>query len=198
MRIGLYGGSFDPIHFGHLMPVRAARDVLALERVVYLPTGRPPHKGPRMAAAEHRFAMVELALAGEEGFVACRHELDESRPSYTIDTVERFRREHPRDELVLVIGADSWAELESWRDWRRLLERVELAVMVRPEWEPGEIAGERAAAVLRGRVCFVANEPLELSSRDLRERLGRGEEVSSREVPHLVLDYIRKYDLYRS
>ena len=198
MRIGLFGGSFDPIHYGHLVPVRTARQELALGRVVYLPTGQPPHKSPRTAPAEHRFAMVELALAAEEGFVACRHELDESRPSYTIDTVEHFRRERPDDELVLLIGADSWRELESWRDWQRLLELVELAVLVRPGEPPDDLAGERAAAVERGRVRFVANQPLELSSRDLRRRLRRGEEISRHEVPSLVLDYIRKYDLYRS
>jgi len=136
VRIGLYGGSFDPIHYGHILPVRAARDELALDRVVYLPTGRPPHKPPRVASAEHRFAMVELALAGEEGFVACGYELDASRPSYTIDTVDRFQREQPEDDFVLVVGADSWVELQSWREWRRLLGSVDLAVLVRPGWEP--------------------------------------------------------------
>jgi nicotinate-nucleotide adenylyltransferase len=200
VRIGLYGGSFDPIHYGHLVPVRAARRELALDRVVYLPTGRPPHKSPRVAPAEHRFAMVELALAAEEGCVVCRHELDESRPSFTIDTVERFRRERLDDEPVLLVGADSWHDFESWRDWRRLLDLVELAVLVRPGREPppGELVGERAAAVERGRVRFVANQPLEISSRDLRRRLRRGEEISRHEVPLVVLDYIRKYDLYRS
>lgn len=198
MRIGLYGGSFDPIHYGHILPVRAARHELALDRVVYLPTGRPPHKGPRHASAEHRFAMVELALAGEEGFLASDYELDASRPSFTIDTVDRFQREQPEDDFVLVIGADSWAELESWREWRRLLGSVEVAVLVRPGWEPGGLTGERADAVRRGRVRFVSNKPLDVSSRGLRERLQRGEEVSSREIPDLVLDYIRKNDLYRS
>lgn len=198
MRIGLYGGSFDPIHYGHIVPVRSARDELRLERVVYLPTGRPPHKGRRSASAEHRLAMVELAIAAEKGFVACDYELDESRPSYTIDTVDRFQREQPDDDFVLIVGADSWEELEGWREGRRILGSVELAVLVRPGWTPGELAGERAEAVRRGRVRFVANEPLDVSSRELRERFRRGEEVSSLEIPDLVLDYIREHDLYRS
>lgn len=196
MRIGLFGGSFDPIHYGHILPVRAARDELRLDRVVYLPTGRPPHKGPRVAPAGRRLAMVELALAGEDGFVASDYELDDSRPSYTIDTVDRFRKEQPDDDFVLVVGADSWTQLESWREWRRLLTSVELAVLVRPGWEPGQLHGERAEAVHRGRVRFVANQPIDVSSRELRERLRRGEEVSG-EIPDLVLDYIHQHDLYR-
>ena len=123
MRIGLYGGSFDPFHYGHLLPVRAARDALVLARVVYLTTGRPPHKAPRTVSAAHRFAMVELALADEKGFVACRHELDEARPSYTVDTLERFRRESPDDELVLLVGADSWADFETWQRGHSMSQR---------------------------------------------------------------------------
>ncbi len=195
MKVGLFGGSFDPVHRGHLEPVRQARAALGLERVIYLPTARPPHKSARSATALQRYAMVELALLGEEGFFASPFEL-KGETCYTVDTVEHFRGELPGAELVLVIGADSWAAFTSWREWRRILTMTELAVLVRPGWETGELATPIADAYARGRLHFVANEPWPVSSTELRRCLGRGEEISPDTVPPLVLDYIRKYRLY--
>ena len=100
MKIGLFGGSFDPIHRGHVEPVREARRRLGLERVIYLPTATPPHKPRRaLAPALARFAMVELALLGEEGLYVSAHELTPERPAYTVETLEHFRRQMPEAEL---------------------------------------------------------------------------------------------------
>ncbi len=195
MKVGLFGGSFDPVHRGHLEPVRQARAALGLERVIYLPTARPPHKTARSATALQRYAMVELALLGEEGLCASPFELREET-CYTVDTVEHFRGEMPEAELVLLIGADSWAAFTSWREWRRILDTVELAVLVRPGWETGELDEPFARAHAQGRLHFVGNEPWPVSSTALRRQLGRGEEISPDTVPPLVLDYIRKYRLY--
>jgi nicotinate-nucleotide adenylyltransferase len=197
VKIGLFGGSFDPIHRGHLEPVRQARAALGLERVIYLPTARPPHKGERHAPALARFAMVELALLGEEGLYASPFEMRDA-VCYTVDSVEHFRRELPGAELVLLIGADSWASFTTFRSWARILDLAELAVMVRPGWESGEMAPRLAEERARGGLRFVANEPCPVSSRELRERLRRGEDVSPDQVPPLVIDYLRKYGLYRS
>lgn len=197
MKIGLFGGSFDPIHRGHLEPVRHARAALGLERVIYLPTARPPHKPDRYAPPHARYAMVELALLDEEGLYASPYEMRDET-CYTVDTVEHFRRELPVAGLVLLIGADSWASFTSWRSWPRLVDLAELAVLVRPGWETGELAPRLAEEHARGRLHFVANEPWPVSSSELRQRLARGGAASPDELPKLVIDYIHKYDLYRS
>jgi nicotinate-nucleotide adenylyltransferase len=223
-KVGLFGGSFDPIHRGHLLPVERARQALGLERVIYLPTAVPPHKPRRALAPPHaRLAMVELALLGEEGLYASAFELTPERPAYTVDTVAHFRRELPGAELYLLIGSDSFAELDHWLHWREILDLARLAVLTRPGWEierlalPAELAAlaaEAGAAGARGanddakraddadhaagpRVHLLHLPPVEGSSTRLRELLGRGEEPPPNWVPPLVLDYIRKYNLYR-
>lgn len=202
MRTGIYGGTFDPIHVGHIEPVREAIDRLSLDRVFYLPTAVPPHKRDReFAPAESRFAMVELALLGEERMVVSPFELRQDGPAYTIDTVRHFAETHAEDELFLLIGGDSFAALDSWRNWREIVERCELIVLVRPGWER-----ERTKAALdsnlsrlaRGeRVHFLGNAPVEVSSTGLRELLAAGNEIPTGVTPELVVQYLRKYSLYR-
>ncbi len=136
MKLGLFGGSFDPIHLGHITPVRAARRELGLDRVIYLPTARPPHKPDRILAPAHaRYAMVELALLDEEGLYASAHELTLERPAFTIETLEHFRREMPDAELFLLIGGDSLADLHHWVRWREIPAAARLVVLARPGWD---------------------------------------------------------------
>lgn len=202
MRIGLFGGSFDPIHCGHLRPVQQAREALEIEEVIYLPTARPPHKrGHEFAPAHARYTMVELALLAQEGLFASPFEMRPDRLSYTVETVEHFCRQRPEAEWVLLIGGDSLAELVSWREWQRIVAMVELGVLVRPGWESDALV-EQLPAELRdalgaGRLRFVPNEPVPISSTDLRRRLAAGEEISPDVLPPLVLDYVRKYELYQ-
>jgi cytidyltransferase-like protein len=120
-RVGLFGGSFDPIHQGHIAPVQMARQALAIERVLYLPTAHPPHKPEHvMAPPLARYAMVELALLGQSGLYASSFELTHERPAYTIDTVAHFRRELPGCRLFLLIGSDSSINgCAGVRLWRR-------------------------------------------------------------------------------
>ena len=201
MRIGVFGGSFDPIHYGHIRPVRAARRRLGLERVLYLPTASPPHKpGRQFAPAWSRFAMVELALLGEEGMQASPLELTPGGPAYTVDSLARLAREHPDDELWLIVGDDSFAQLPTWKSWRRLTRLARLAVLVRPSEKRRLQEGwsEELRRLAAGdRVRFVDNRPVRVSSTRLREILAAGEEVPPRTVPRSVLQYIRKYGLYR-
>ena len=201
MRIGLFGGSFDPIHVGHVAPVREVLSGLDLDRVIYLPTARPPHKPDGAAApAWARYAMVELALLHENGLVVSPFEMS-AEIAYTVDTVEHFRRLGPADDLVLIVGGDSLAAIASWRRWRRIVETVELAALVRPGWEPetllDELPDELRAAHAARRLHFVANAPVSVSSTELRRRLAAGEAVPPEILPPLVLDYVRKYGLYR-
>lgn len=201
MRVGLFGGSFDPPHRGHLEPVRAAQEELRLDRVLYLPTAQPPHKpGPRYAPPHARYAMVELALLAEEGLYASAFELTPGEPHYTIDTLEHFRRERPGDELFLIVGGDSFAELGTWRRWREIPEAAALIVLPRPGWNEARVRAEALPEIVslldRGRATYLAAPCVDLSSTALREMLARGEEPPPGALAPLVLHFIRKYALY--
>lgn len=201
-RVGLFGGSFDPVHAGHVLPAAEARRALGLERVIFLPTARPPHKPKRtLAPAWARYAMVELALLDADGLYASPHELTLGRPAYTVDTVEAFRRRWPEVALHLLVGSDSFAELATWRRWEELVDQVRLVVLARPGWDVERVAGEVPAALARrleaGEVDVVAGAPVDLSSTEIREILARGEEPPPGALSAPVLHYIRKYCLYR-
>lgn len=201
-KLGLFGGSFDPIHAGHVAPVQDARAAAGLDRVLYLPTARPPHKpGREFAPPWRRFAMVELALLDEEGLYTSARELTPDREVYTIDTVEALAAELPEAELHLVVGSDSLAELDTWRRWRELIERVRLVAIVRPGFEPAAIAPglppELRSRLDAGAILFVARRPLPWSATALREAFARGDEPPAGALHPRVLDYVRKYRLYR-
>ena len=200
MRLGLYGGSFDPIHNGHVLPVLAAKEQLGLDRVLVFPTARPPHKpGRRFAPAAVRFAMAELAFLDDSGIQVSDFELDPSERSYTIDTVRHVAGEVPEAELYLLVGGDSVATFDTWREWPAILEHVTLVALARPGTA---LAGDGAALpnflVRAGaRVERVTTVRVDVSSSGLREILSRGEEPPAGTVPDRVLDYLRKYDDYR-
>ncbi|HEX9940603.1 MAG TPA: nicotinate-nucleotide adenylyltransferase [Thermoanaerobaculia bacterium] len=200
MKIGLFGGSFDPIHRGHIDPVREARRLLGLERVIYLPTAKPPHKpGQAVAPPLARYAMTELALLCEEGLEVSPHEMTLERPAYTIETLEHFRREMPGAELFLLIGGDSFADLHHWVRWREIPEAARLVVLARPGWEIETVPLDPEVAELgrTGRVLFVRQTPVDVSSTRLRELLAAGLPLPAGTVPDLVVRYVHKYDLYR-
>jgi nicotinate-nucleotide adenylyltransferase len=202
MKIGLFGGTFDPIHFGHILPVKEARAQLGLDRVIYLPTAIPPHKpGGQVAPPHARWTMVEMALLGEPGLVADPHELTPHREAFTVDSVEYFRTTLPNTDLYLIIGCDSFAELHTWQRWQDLVSMVKLAVLVRPDWRPGaleaQLTPEVAALIGTDKVCSVANQPVSVSATELRRLLAEGAQPPEGWLPDLVLEYIRKYDLYR-
>lgn len=200
MKIGLFGGSFDPIHRGHLEPVRQARALLGLDRVIYLPTAKPPHKPERKFAPPHaRYAMVELALLYEHGLFASPHELTPERPSYTVETLEHFTREMPEAELHLLIGADSFLGLPNWVRFRDILSLARLVVLARPGWEidPRGVPAELEDFLGSDRLTVLAQEEVSVSSTRLRELLSRDEPIPAGWLPDLVLDYIAKYRLYR-
>jgi len=200
MKLGLFGGSFDPIHRGHIEPVREARRALGLDRVIYLPTAKPPHKPKRAFAPAHaRYAMVEMALLDEEGLQASAHELSLDRPSYTIETLEHFRREMPEADLHLLIGGDSFADFHHWFRFREIAQEARLVVLTRPGWdlETAALDPEVARLALSGRVHLLKQPPVDVSSTLVRERLAAGEPLPAGALPDLVVRYVQKYRLYR-
>ncbi len=202
MRVGLFGGSFDPPHEGHLQPVEAAREALGLERVLFLPTAVPPHKdGPRHAPALARYAMVELALLDREGLFASTFELVPERPAYTIDTLDHFLAIEPETDFVLLIGGDSFASFHTWRRWREIAARVPLGVLARAGWEEQKMLDaavpEVRALAENGRATLVRGPRLPYSSTDIRSALAAGQAPLEGALPELVIGYIRKYSLYR-
>jgi nicotinate-nucleotide adenylyltransferase len=210
MKLGLFGGSFDPIHWGHVRPVLRAVDELRLDRVVYLPTGRPPHKPDRkLAPALARYAMAELALLEFDCLHVSDRELSEAAPTYTVDTLQYFASAYQDTELHLLVGADAYAELRSWHRWEDILSIASIAVLARPDTTAVGGAGALAGAVPAGeaagdaarerpvRVRFVANPTLAVSSTEVRRCLARGERPPSGWVPEPVVDFALKYRLYR-
>lgn len=202
MKLGLFGGCFDPIHYGHIRPVEAAQERLGLDRVLFLPTAVPPHKPGRQFAPPHaRFAMVELALLHNPRLEVSPLELTPGRPFYTVDSLRHFRETQPDAELFLLLGGDGFVDLPNWREWEEIPRLARLAVLTRPDWHWEELrTGLPAPLVELGqsdRVEFIRNEPVDVSATDIRRRLAEGQEVSPDSVPELVLEYIRKYSLYQ-
>ncbi len=191
-RIGLFGGTFDPVHVAHVALAHAALQALSLQQVRWVPTGRPWQKQMQITPAEHREAMVRLAIAHEPGFVLDRIEIERAGPSYTLDTVREMQAAWPGREWVLIVGQDQYAGLHTWRDWPELLSRVTLAVANRPG-PPQQPAPEVAA--FKHRVVPLAM--LDVSSTDIRQRVAAGQDISQL-VPPEVARYIDRHRLYRA
>jgi nicotinate-nucleotide adenylyltransferase len=190
-RIGLFGGTFDPPHAAHLALARAARDELRLDEVRWIPAGAPWQKARRISDAAHREAMVRLAIDGEPRFVLDRCELDRQGPTYTVDTVRACAAAEPGAQWFLIIGADQYAGLHTWRDWRDVLARVTLAVANRPGPMPAP-----DPEVLRQPHRVVPLPMLDVSATDIRARVAQGLPVDSM-VPPAVARYIDQHRLYR-
>ena len=189
-RIGLLGGTFDPVHVAHLALAQAALPVLRLDQVRWIPAGQPWQKTRQVTAAHDREAMLRLAIASEPRFVLDRIELARSGPSYTLDTVKALAAAQPHTEWFLIIGADQYASLHTWADWRELLGRVVLAVANRPGPLPPvhpEVLGFPHRAV--------PLPMLDISSTDVRQRVQRGDDISAL-VPPEVARYIETHRLY--
>ncbi|MBN1442109.1 MAG: nicotinate (nicotinamide) nucleotide adenylyltransferase [Planctomycetes bacterium] len=202
MKLGILGGTFNPIHVGHLAVARAVRRALSLDRILFVPAGRPPHKTADLAPAEDRLEMVRRALVGLEGMEACDVEVRRDGLSYTVDTLEILRERYPEADLFFLIGSDTVGELESWRNLPRILEIVRLVVVNRPGHGADAGAGEAepqagpAGAPAGLELHRVSMEPCPVSSRAIREALRRGQLVRDDVVPAAVADYIAERGLY--
>jgi nicotinate-nucleotide adenylyltransferase len=186
------GGTFDPIHLGHLRAAENARESLALDRVYFVPAHTPPHRGGPGASPLDRYAMVALAVAGHPAFVASAAEIERRGPTYTVDTIHFFREAHRDCELYLIVGADTFPEMATWREAERLFAACKVAVVPRPGPErPAPVAPFPGALG----VAEVAGEGLPLSATLIRQRLLARASVRYL-VPDAVADYIEKRGLY--
>jgi len=188
--IAIFGGSFDPVHIGHLFIVEEARDVLDIEQVFFVPAYQPPHKNEApQASAEDRLAMLELALQGRPGCSVLDWEIYRGGVSYTIETVERALNVFPRAaKPKLIIGDDLCADFGSWEQADRLLDLVELVIVTRG----GSVESDTIKEY-----HLIDNSPLPVSSSDIRRRIAEGRSYRDL-VPPAVFNYIEENGLYRS
>ncbi len=193
MRIGLYGGTFDPVHLGHLRAAETAREAMSLDLVAFLPAAVPPHRGAPLSPAADRLEMARLATASHPRFDAWDAELRRPGPSYTVETVSTLLCERPSDTFVLVVGADTWPEIVTWREPQKLLSLVEVAVVDRPGYPPEEPVAPFPGA--RG-VRRAEGPSLPVSATEVRERARRGRSVRYL-VPDAVAEYIVARRLYQ-
>jgi nicotinate-nucleotide adenylyltransferase len=196
VRIGLFGGSFDPPHAGHLQLAHTALASLALDELLWIPAGQPWQRQHRLADAAHRAAMVASAIAGEPRFVLDERELRRSGPSYTLDTVRELEAERPAAALFLLIGEDQYQRLPTWQGWVELLTRVTLAVAGRGAPRPPPAAlGDVAHRILR-----LPMAPMDVSATAIRAHLAAGvaaADLVPAMVPAEVARYIDSHRLYR-
>jgi len=217
-RLGVFGGVFDPVHRGHILVAEAALSELALDSVLFLPAGKPPHKGRAVASAEHRLRMLEIALKNRQGFSLSDIELSKPETSFSVHTLEELRRTYPRAELFFIIGADAFLDLETWYRPRHVLELAHLVVVFRPPWKdesvlkspfirPGtssrissmsrvalEITEMRS--VVDSRIYFLPGPRCDMSSSRIRTLLAAGENIEEL-LPEGVQSYILSNKLYQ-
>ena len=190
-KIGLFGGSFDPVHNAHLALARHARDELQLDELRWVPAGNPWQKKGQITAAEHRLAMLHLAIEGEPRFAVEDCELKRDGPSYTLDTVRELQADRPDAQWFLVIGQDQYRNLHTWHGVQQLLQLVTLAVAQRPG--SADDADARVKAAPRVALALPA---IDISATGIRARAAAGQDISLL-VPPAVAQYIHQHRLYQ-
>lgn len=214
-RVGLFGGTFNPIHSGHLRAGEEVMERFVLNRILFVPSYIPPHKGiGDVASAEDRFRMVELACRGQHGFVPSSIEVEAPETSYSILSLEKIKALYPGAWLFFILGADAFMEIGTWREYDRILAECRFIVLDRPGFELASVSGvlggrlkpsmamvgrEEATSedfLERFRVFLLPIRALDISSTDIRNRIRRGESVSGL-VPEAVERYIHQNRLYR-
>ncbi|MFH0983553.1 MAG: nicotinate-nucleotide adenylyltransferase [Planctomycetota bacterium] len=201
-RVGLYGGSFNPVHLGHLIVARSVAEKLELARVIFLPSAAPPHKeGECLIEPHHRAEMVRLAIAGEKLFDFSDFDLAREGPSYTIETITDFQQTLPADtELFWIIGADWLMELDTWYKAAELVDACTIVTAARPGWERPDLSALSAklseAQVAKLREHILETPRIDVSATDIRSRVAAGKSIRYL-VPDSVQTYIEMFRLYQ-
>jgi nicotinate-nucleotide adenylyltransferase len=196
MRLGLFGGTFDPIHLGHLILAEQCREACGLDRVWFVVAGAPPHKRGERTSVAHRLEMVRLAIAGHPAFEVSEIEANRPGPHYSVETLEAIHHDRPDDDLFFLIGADSLTDLPQWRQPDRIARLATVVVVNRPGIDAPSLAdgpdlGPEARPIVR-----VTIPPIGIASHDLRRRLAEGRSIRYL-VPRGVEAYIEAQGLYR-
>ena len=192
-RIGVMGGTFDPIHHGHLVAASEVADRFNLDEVIFVPTGQPWQKaGKTISPAEDRYLMTVIATASNPRFSVSRVDIDRDGPTYTIDTLRDLREQFPDEELYFITGADALASIMSWHDWEEMFQLAEFVGVIRPGYDLRE---DMLPADIQERVHLVEIPAMAISSTDCRERAAEGRPVWYL-VPDGVVQYITKNALY--
>lgn len=197
-RTAVFGGSFNPIHYGHLLLADEVLEALGLDRILFVPAALPPHKpAARLAPAGDRYEMVRLATAGRPKFEVSDVELRRAGPSYTVDTLEALGV--PREDLFLVVGSETFLDLLTWREPRRIAELARLVVVPRigSAFDPDSAAAQKVVREIGQEPLIVRATSLPISASDLRRRVREGRSVAYR-LPDAVAAYIRARRLYRN
>lgn len=201
-RIGIYGGTFNPVHMGHLIIAEQCREQARLDEVWFVPAARPPHKSDsELAAFTYRAEMLGLAIAGHPAFRVDPLELDRPGPSYTVDTLEALQKRHPADEFYLLIGSDCLPDLPQWREPAQIFQLAGLLIVARPAWPIWPADQIRTAIGLPPQVELrqqVVHGPLiEISSRELRRKVAERRTIRYL-VPRAVECYLETHRLYQA
>lgn len=187
MKIGIFGGTFNPIHIGHLILAEEAREKLELKKVIFVPTYLPPHKENKdIAPADKRLKMLKLAIKGNRNFIASDLEIKRDGPSYTIDSLKEFKQIYPNDELYFIIGSDLLTYLDEWKDLKDILSLVKFIAATRPGYALDKIP------------AFISTLPIravDVSGFEIRQRI-RGGQSFRYLVPDAVYSFITKNRLY--
>ncbi|HZK44110.1 MAG TPA: nicotinate-nucleotide adenylyltransferase [Syntrophomonadaceae bacterium] len=197
-KVGIIGGTFDPIHCAHLVVAEWAKDELGLDFVIFVPAANPPHKDfDEVLDKSYRFKMVELALRGNEDFVISDFEMQRSGKSYTIDTIKYFKRLYPQTELFFIMGIDSLFYLDTWKDVEELIDLCKLIVATRPGYvmEDNHVFYDKLPQRVWDKTTFIEIPELEISSRVLRQRVRENKSIKYL-VPESIEKYIKDNNIY--
>jgi nicotinate-nucleotide adenylyltransferase len=199
-KIGIMGGTFDPIHYGHLAAAEAVRAGLGLDKVIFIPAGNPPHKQSHIiTGSEHRYLMTVLATASNPNFEVSRIEVDKDEVTYTVDTIKDLRRIYGENtEIYFITGADAVLELMTWHKIQELLTLCRFIAVTRPGFDKQELEQKirEISSKYDGEIVFVEVPLMDISSTDIRERSGCGKPVKYL-LPEAVEEYIDKNGLYK-
>ena len=197
MRLGVLGGTFDPVHLGHLVLAERAREQLELDKVLWLPAGDPWRKADRQVVADkHRVEMVRRAIDGRGEFELSTLEIEREGPTYTVDTLAALGGQYPEHELFFLLGQDALEDVPNWRDPERLIALATLAVAARGEERRSSAALDRLIPGLSGRVTWIEMPHLEISATELRNRAATGQSLRY-VTTDAIAAYIRDQRLYR-
>jgi nicotinate-nucleotide adenylyltransferase len=205
--LGVYGGTFNPVHYGHLRTALEVKQAFELDEIRLIPCHDPPHRGLPEVDSESRLQMLQLAVKGSPGMNVDRRELDRNGPSYMVDTLRSLRAEFPHGALFLFIGTDAFSGLEQWHQWQHLFDYAHIVVMTRPGYQPVELSDYFRLRLVdnpvslqqsdAGLLCFQAVTQLEISASAIRELINNQHDPRFL-LPDNVITYINQHKLYRS